>query len=600
MRHFSILFRIIFLLCCAFLTCGGFALIGGNGMNAIARFSMDTTERVMADGQKAKLETATHSLAVSMGEALKGLDESEQAATLRRYLRDIRFEGDQSGYFYAYKGTKNIALAPNPALEGKDLGDSRDVNGVYYVREMALLAQRDGKGFVNLVFPKPGMGDQPKLNYVERIPGTPFYLGTGVYLDNVAAEKKRLHESIDASFATQTRLFFCIAGASLAVLLTLSLVVAAGIVRPLRAATSLAQEVSRGNLDVEAEPRGRDEISRLEGALKEMVRTLRANREEIRRQQALAERQTEEARKAAEEAHAARLRAEGARREGMLAAAERLEQTVEGVSAASAQLTAQIEEASNTASHAAERLSEAAAAITEMNSTVREVARNASDASGVSAATRQKAESGAAIVRQSLDSIERVQRGSEALKEDMTQLGAHAQSISQVMSVISDIADQTNLLALNAAIEAARAGEAGRGFAVVADEVRKLAEKTVASTSEVGRVVRAIQESATKSMAAADDSMQLIRQATEFAGKSGEALRGIVADAETTADEVRAIAAAGEEQSAASEEINRSILEVNNLMRDGAGAMKEASLAIAGLAGEMRSLRALIADMKRE
>ena len=101
-------------------------------------------------------------------------------------------------------------------------------------------------------------------------------------------------------------------------------------------------------------------------------------------------------------------------------------------------------------------------------------------------------------------------------------------------------------------------------------------------------------------MAAADDSMQLIRQATEFAGKSGEALRGIVADAETTADEVRAIAAAGEEQSAASEEINRSILEVNNLMRDGAGAMKEASLAIAGLAGEMRSLRALIADMKRE
>ena len=599
MRQFSILVRIVGILCCAFLACGGFVLISSHGMKEIADFSMHSAERVMVDGQKAKLEAATHSMAVAMGEALKGMDEATQAETLRRYLRDVRYEGDKSGYFYAYKGTLNVALAPSPALEGQDLGDRKDVNGTYYVREMARLVQQDGKGFVNLIFPKPGMGDQPKLNYVEAIPGTPFYLGTGVYLDNVATEKARLDKAFEESFDTQARLFYSVAGVSLVILLGLSLVIASGIVRPLRKATDLAHEVSRGNLDVTVEVNGRDEISRLEAALKEMVHTLHDNSKEIRKQQALAEQQTEEARKAAAAAEEARMKAEGARREGMLAAADRLEHVVECLSTASTQLTTQLDQASEASTHSAERLSEAATAITEMNSTVQEVARNAAGASDMSAETRQKAEGGAAIVQKSLGSIELVQKGSEALKEDMTQLNTHAQSISQVMSVISDIADQTNLLALNAAIEAARAGEAGRGFAVVADEVRKLAEKTMASTSEVARVVHAIQESTTKSMAAMDDSIQLILQATDFAGKSGEALHDIVTDAETTADEVRAIATASEEQSAASEEINRSILEVNTMTTDGARVMKDASQAVAELAREVQELRSLIADLKR-
>ena len=599
MRQFSILVRIVGILCCAFLACGCFVLISSHGMKQLADFSLLSTERVLVDGQRAKLEATTHSMAIAMGEALKGMDEAAQAENLRRYLRDIRYEGDKSGYFYAYKGTLNIALAPNPALEGQDLGDRKDVNGVYYVREMARLVQQDGKGFVNLVFPKPGMGDQPKLNYVEAIPGTPFYLGTGVYLDNVATEKGHLDAAFEETFSSQARLFYSVTGLSLLILLGLGVVIASSIVRPLRNATNLAHEVSRGNLDMDVDVRGRDEISRLAGALREMVQTLRANRDEIRKQQALAEQQTEEARKAADEAESARLRAEGARREGMLAAADRLEHVVERLSTASTQLTTQLDQASDSAAHSAERLSEAATAITEMNSTVQEVARNASGASDMSAETRQKAEEGAAIVQKSLGSIERVQKGSEALKEDMTQLNTHAQSISQVMSVISDIADQTNLLALNAAIEAARAGEAGRGFAVVADEVRKLAEKTMASTSEVARVVHAIQESTTKSMAAMDESIQLIVQATDFAGKSGDALHDIVTDAEATADEVRAIATASEEQSAASEEINRSIVEVNSMTSEGARVMRDASQAVAELAREVQELRALIVDLKQ-
>ncbi len=234
-----------------------------------------------------------------------------------------------------------------------------------------------------------------------------------------------------------------------------------------------------------------------------------------------------------------------------------------------------------------------------MNATVQEVAKNASDAANMSSETRQKAEQGASIVQSSLDSIEAVRSDALTLKEDMAQLNQHAQDISNIMGVISDIADQTNLLALNAAIEAARAGEAGRGFAVVADEVRKLAEKTMASTQDVSKAIQAIQESAAKSVGSMDRTVERVEQATTFAQQSGDALREIVTDAESTADEVRAIATASEEQSAASEEINRSVLGVSSISDESAKAMSEAAQSVAELNRQAQNLKTLIEQMQR-
>ena len=334
------------------------------------------------------------------------------------------------------------------------------------------------------------------------------------------------------------------------------------------------------------------------GSIVEMVNALKTNIENAQRESENAKEQSRKAQEAMEQAEAASTEAQS-KTEAMLVAADKLEQVGSVVSSASTELSAQIEQSDRGAAESAQRLSEAATAVNEMNATVQEVAKNADSASVASAETREKAEAGAQVVEKAVRSIDQVHQMSLELKDDMTQLNEHAQDITRIMGVISDIADQTNLLALNAAIEAARAGEAGRGFAVVADEVRKLAEKTMASTNDVGNAIKAIQESTAKSMTGVDNAVERIGEATELANQSGQALQEIVATVEATGDQVNAIATASEEQSAASEEINQSIVQVNDMSRQTAEAMAEAARAVSDLAAQAHGLTELIEAMKK-
>jgi methyl-accepting chemotaxis protein len=382
---------------------------------------------------------------------------------------------------------------------------------------------------------------------------------------------------------------------------------ARAIVRLLGGLSGLAEAVAGGRLEPDAHERAllaaaarrKDEFTVLGEGMEHMVGNIKKLLDEGEQKNQAAQQATEEAQAATARAEAAASQAESAKREGMLAAAAQLEEVVKAIGAASDQLSAQIEQSNHSADASARRLDEAATAMNEMNATVQEVARNASAASAVSTETRSNAESGARIVQQALQSIGQVQSVSQALKEDMNQLNGHAQAITRIMNVISDIADQTNLLALNAAIEAARAGDAGRGFAVVADEVRKLAEKTMASTNDVGSAITAIQSSTAQSVAAMDKALHEVETAADFAGQSGKALEEIVGNVEATADQVGAIATASEQQSAASEEINQSIVHVNELSGQTAQAMRAATTAVADLAAQAQRLSALIAELQQ-
>ena len=345
-----------------------------------------------------------------------------------------------------------------------------------------------------------------------------------------------------------------------------------------------------------------DDDTARRGVYADIVAMVEALQKHIERARQESEKAVEQSRMAAEALAKAEASEESAKKKtaAMLAAAQKLEQVAEAVSAASTELSVRIEQSDKGAVASARRLAEAASAMDQMNATVHNVARNAAQASAASHETREKAVAGARIVEQAVHSIGQVHEVSLRLTENMGQLNAQAQAISNIMNVISDIADQTNLLALNAAIEAARAGDAGRGFAVVADEVRKLAEKTMVSTHDVGNAIKAIQESTAKSMAAMESASAQVNKATEFASQSGQALGEIVTTVEGAAAQANAIAAASEQQTVASDEINRTISTVNEGVQQTAQAMSEASGAVGGLMRQTGALTSLIAEMRDE
>jgi methyl-accepting chemotaxis protein len=233
-----------------------------------------------------------------------------------------------------------------------------------------------------------------------------------------------------------------------------------------------------------------------------------------------------------------------------------------------------------------------------MNERVNDVAKNATQASTSSAKAREEAESGREVVDETIVAISRVKEQAEKLKENMRELENKAESIGQIVQVISEIADQTNLLALNAAIEAARAGEAGRGFAVVADEVRKLAEKTMAATKEVEDVINGIQRASRENMKNVKFATTAIEEATSKANESGNALKNIVDLAKDTNTQIQGIADAAEKQSIFMEEINRTIEQVNEIVSATSDSIIQSSEAISELAKMAVQLKEVIEELE--
>ena len=376
-------------------------------------------------------------------------------------------------------------------------------------------------------------------------------------------------------------------------------IIARSIVRPILQSTHFAKQVAAGNLEGKLDITSGDEVAELAGALNIMVGELRTMITTAQTKTDEAAKQAEAARVAMQEADAAREAAENAKREGMVQAASRIESIMAEVSAASHDLAGEVSRSSNGAEAQAHRIMETASAMEQMNTTVLEVARNVSNAAEVAGQASGRALEGRDTVKSMAAGINGMQQKSLSLKEEMSGLGQLAENTGQILNVISEIADQTNLLALNAAIEAARAGDAGRGFAVVADEVRKLAEKTMSATKEVGDAVNRIQAGTKSNIQHVDSVSSSVDQLTELALSSDHLLQDIASLVEGGAHEMRQIATAVEEQSAASSLVNQAVEEISGIFRQTAIAMQSATEIVEGLEGQVGALQRLIEELKR-
>lgn len=263
------------------------------------------------------------------------------------------------------------------------------------------------------------------------------------------------------------------------------------------------------------------------------------------------------------------------------------------VAAAATQIAASAEEMAQGMAKQESQASSVAAAATEMSASVAEVASRSAEAKNFASTSRDRAGTGASVVQQTIAEIMGIADQVRESSEVITELGKKSEQIGKIVGVINEIADQTNLLALNAAIEAARAGEHGRGFAVVADEVRKLAERTAKATEEVVRSIGEIQSDTGRAVEQIELGAGRVGKGVELAGQAGTALKSIVESSENVGTMVQSIAAAADQQATTSQQIARSAEEISAVTRvstEGAQQSAEAANSLSSRAEELRAL----------
>lgn len=270
-----------------------------------------------------------------------------------------------------------------------------------------------------------------------------------------------------------------------------------------------------------------------------------------------------------------------------------IKSTADTIASASQQLSASSEQMSRGIAEQSGRASQIAASSTEMSQTVIDIAKNASSIASSAVDTAKTAKKGEGIVDKAVAEVKAIAQTVSESAGLMTSLGDRSKQIGDIVSVIKDIADQTNLLALNAAIEAARAGEQGRGFAVVADEVRKLAERTTKATSEISSMIGAIQGEVQKAVVSMDEGAKRVEIGVEYSSSAGDALKDIVSSVDNLQSMVQQIASATEEMSTVSEQISGDIETIANVSREtstGSEQISESSSDLARLATKLSDL----------
>lgn len=360
-----------------------------------------------------------------------------------------------------------------------------------------------------------------------------------------------------------------------------------------------AKSVADGNLDSEPEGVFSAELRELRDVLVSMVSKLKEVINEARSLEQDALSQAELAEKARDEAleqqnHILALM------ENISGASVRAEEIIFRLTKASNELKDRTGKIAESALEQQELMNESASAVEQMHVTVKDVASNAEGVSATADNARNEAVGGIEVVLRSQDAMGRVSNTVLNLETDMVELGSEIESIGEVVGVINEIADQTNLLALNAAIEAARAGEAGKGFAVVADEVRKLAEKTMVATKEVDICISGIQNRTHQNIKGVKDALLHARSADDEVNNSVEVFKLIQGLSDNVAERIEGIALAASQQSVASREIETTVSDVARLAAGSTDAAQFSAKSIIDLATMAEELKETIAQLNSQ
>ncbi|MBR9856416.1 MAG: methyl-accepting chemotaxis protein [Gammaproteobacteria bacterium] len=514
----------------------------------LKELSGESLHRSLFDARKQQLANYME-LAVS---GISPLLQQGNIDAAKAQLRRLRFDNG-SGYFFVYNGEGvQVVSADNPAREGNNYLGSTSPDGRHLVQEYVSLG-RQGGGYVEYSWPRPDSTQgAPKLANITPIPGTDWLLGTGFYIDDLQATVAGLEQELSASVRQG------LINSALSAALLLALIAAAGLVMarsihaPIRQAVSTMEDIARGEGDL---------TRRLDTGHGHELGVLARSFNHFAGQ--------------------------------ISALVQSTRQSADTLQEASAELQRFMDETETGISRQHHESDQLATAMNQMSATAQEVAASAAQAADAARQAELQVSGAQQLLQGAITVIDGLESQVASGVEIIQRLGLESEQIGSVLDVIRGIAEQTNLLALNAAIEAARAGEQGRGFAVVADEVRTLAGRTQSSTEEIHNMINRLQQGSKEAVQAIESIRDRSSHTVTEARRIDDALVDIGTAVNTINCMNEQIASAAEEQTQVSESINvnvHQIVAIAEQTNAGSRAASQTSRQVGELANSLQQL----------
>ena len=497
------------------------------GLLVISSFALYTEKSSLLKDRQVKtrhvVETAYGILVYHHALQNNGTLTEEQAkAAALSAIKALRYE--EKEYFWVNDMTPRVLMHPiKPELDGKDVSDMKDPEGKHLFVEFVQTVKKDGAGFVPYLWPKPGFDKPvPKISYVKGFAPWGWVIGSGIYIDD-----------IDAIFWDSTKWMMGIIAVLTVLIFALLQMIIRSITTPLSDIQNAIRRIqTTKDLSQRVQLHRRDEIGDIADSFNQMVESFQ----------------------------------------------KIIHQVILGVHEVQKSST-HLNQASGKVSLSSKSQSDAAASMAaateEMLVSIEQVAENARHTYGIASQSGDLSNQGEQTVNDAAAEMSKIADAVNISSASITQLGEESKLISEIVNVIKEIADQTNLLALNAAIEAARAGEQGRGFAVVADEVRKLAERTSKSTLEISTMIEKIQAETNDAVAGMQEGTERVKGGVEKAQQAGQSMSNIRDGAQQVLAAVNEITTALGEQSSAGSQVAQGVEKIAQMADENCSAVAE-------------------------
>ena len=511
LNHYSIKVRLVIL-----------AVLGLVGMLAIAAESLIQTNEILLSEKQQQtqhLVEVAHSLIAASYKDFKDGKITEEQAKQEAIAAVMKIRYDNGNYFWI-NDMKAVMIghAVKPSLNGKDLSKLADPNGKLLFTEFVNLIKKTPEGgVVDYLWEKPG-NDQPveKISYVKGFTPWKWVLGTGIYIDDVKAS---MWSSVQGLLIEVVVITFLI--------IILSFLIGSSVIAPIKRTTEALGDLVQGEGDLTQRlpVNGNDEMSKLSHSFNEFITKI----------------------------------------QGVV---EKVQESAESIKVSSLNLSALAQKSLQSNQQQNAETAQIATASNEMLSTINEIANSAQTAANLAEGASAEAKTSKSIFNKSVNSVQELSGEITGATTVITELNNECASIDSVLSVIEAIAEQTNLLALNAAIEAARAGEQGRGFAVVADEVRTLAGRTQVATLEINEIIAQLQNKANEAVSAMSKSADIAEGAVTQANAASDSLDSIADAIISISDVNHHISTASNEQSTVTQEIDERVTAIAQLSEE--------------------------------